>query len=145
VVRYLQWSAHTSIDETRQFIGECLMVHPDQRDFYWLVFTRETGELAGMIFSGILNRDASIGYLLRRQCWGRGYATEAARAVCDWIETQDGVDRLLACTDSQNFASRHVLEKLDFTFAQFVERSIVCPNIGPEPRDLCWYVREPRR
>jgi hypothetical protein len=53
-----------------------------------------------------------IGYRLARPSWGRGYATEAARAVRDYSFGVLGLLRLIAMIDPQNVASLRVAEKL---------------------------------
>jgi RimJ/RimL family protein N-acetyltransferase len=52
-----------------------------------------------------------LGYRLRTVCWGRGYATEGARALVDSAFADLGVDRVVATTMTVNVASRRVLEK----------------------------------
>ncbi|TWE22350.1 RimJ/RimL family protein N-acetyltransferase [Prauserella muralis] len=52
-----------------------------------------------------------LGYRLRRAVWGRGYATEGARALVRHAFADLGVDRVVATTMTINTASRRVLEK----------------------------------
>ena len=60
------------------------------------------------------HRSASMGYCFDETAWGRGYATEAARALLQWaFETLD-LNRVQAETDARNAASARVLEKLGF-------------------------------
>lgn len=53
-----------------------------------------------------------IGWRLIADVWGQGLATEGARAVLRAAFEDQGLDRLLACTASQNGASRRVMEKI---------------------------------
>ena len=46
---------------------------------------------------------------------GRGYATEAARAVLSYLFTQERLGRVIATTGCGNLASRRVMEKLGMT------------------------------
>jgi RimJ/RimL family protein N-acetyltransferase len=55
--------------------------------------------------------NVSLGYRLRRACWGRGYATEGARALIRKGFTELGVQRVYATTYEFNLASRRVMEK----------------------------------
>ena len=52
-----------------------------------------------------------LGYNLRRDCWGQGYATEAARAMLDFARTQRGARIFLAEHAVDNPASGRVMEK----------------------------------
>ncbi|HEY6994123.1 MAG TPA: GNAT family N-acetyltransferase, partial [Xanthobacteraceae bacterium] len=55
-----------------------------------------------------------IGYWLGVPFWGKGYATEAARAVIDHAFGDLGYDHLLGGARVSNPASRRVLEKCGF-------------------------------
>jgi RimJ/RimL family protein N-acetyltransferase len=56
--------------------------------------------------------EREIGWALVRAHWGRGYATEAARAVRDWARAERGYDRLISLIDPANVASQRVAERL---------------------------------
>lgn len=56
---------------------------------------------------------AELGYWVARDCWGRGYASEAARAVLGLARTL-GHRRIVANHFTDNPASGRVLEKLGF-------------------------------
>lgn len=55
---------------------------------------------------------AEVGYGIARSHWGRGYATEAARAAMDWVFTRYPLRRFVATADARNTASLRVMEKL---------------------------------
>ncbi|MFL0415106.1 GNAT family N-acetyltransferase [uncultured Sphingomonas sp.] len=57
---------------------------------------------------------AELGYWLTPQAWGRGYATEAGRAVIDMARHALPLRRIEASHHLDNPASRRVLEKLGF-------------------------------
>jgi ribosomal-protein-alanine N-acetyltransferase len=57
-------------------------------------------------------RRAMIGYAISRAHWGRGIATEAARAVMDWACAEHDLVEIWASTQVANVRSRRVLEKL---------------------------------
>ncbi len=59
-------------------------------------------------------RSASLGYCFHDAVWGRGYATEAARALLRWAFDTLDLNRVQAQTDTRNVASARVLEKLGF-------------------------------
>lgn len=58
--------------------------------------------------------EPELAFELLRRCWGRGYATEASRAVLDWARSA-GHERVRATVWDWNTASRRVLAKLGFT------------------------------
>jgi RimJ/RimL family protein N-acetyltransferase len=55
-----------------------------------------------------------LGYYLARPYWGRGLATEAARALVAFGFRELGLTRITASVEVGNEASRHILEKLGF-------------------------------
>jgi RimJ/RimL family protein N-acetyltransferase len=57
-------------------------------------------------------RTAMLGYAIARAWWGRGIATEAARAAMAWAIETFGLVRIWASTDARNVRSLRVLEKL---------------------------------
>jgi RimJ/RimL family protein N-acetyltransferase len=64
--------------------------------------------------------ETELGYRLARSYWGRGYATEAARAVRDYAFNTLRLPRLIALIDPQNVASIRVAEKLGMTYEKEV-------------------------
>ena len=58
---------------------------------------------------------AELGYWLGRPFWGKGYATEAARAVLDHALGPLGLPEVLAEVDEGNTASIAVIERLGMT------------------------------
>ena len=81
------------------------------------IVERDTGRLVGE--AGLQHLEAGpdieLGYTLARAAWGRGYATEAARAVLRWGFAGLRLHRIVAVADPANTASLHVLEKLGMT------------------------------
>lgn len=95
----------------------------EERGFgLWAVEERTTGRLLGR--TGLMHwddwtaspHDAEIGWTLAPDAWGRGYATEAARAVLDWATAQPGLRTIISITRPDNAASRRVMEKLDLAY-----------------------------
>ncbi len=72
------------------------------------------GDLVGAVGLVEINRRhgrAELGYWVARPCWGRGYATEAARAVIEYGFSVLGLHRVYAVHFSRNPASGRVMEK----------------------------------
>ncbi len=58
------------------------------------------------------SRTAMLGYAISRACWGRGIATEAARAVLDWAIAEHQLLEVWASTAVANVRSQRVMQKL---------------------------------
>jgi RimJ/RimL family protein N-acetyltransferase len=83
----------------------------------WAVEERDSGDFIGRV--GFINPaewpGPEVGYALGRRWWGRGYATEAARAAMDWGFEQIGFEELISLIDPDNAASIRVAERLGET------------------------------
>lgn len=75
---------------------------------------RVSGALAGSIGIDFVPRHAKaeIGYWIGREFWGRGFASEAGRAVVRWAFEERGVERVESFCFTSNAASARVLEKI---------------------------------
>ncbi|WP_343346072.1 GNAT family N-acetyltransferase [Sphingomicrobium sp. XHP0239] len=86
---------------------------------FWLVERREDGELLGFCglkkvnYEGAPNQGTpEIGWRLREEAWGRGYAREAAIASMDLAFDRFGYDEVTAITVTGNESSRTLMERL---------------------------------
>jgi RimJ/RimL family protein N-acetyltransferase len=80
----------------------------------WGVEERASGALVGDCGVQLLEGgpDVELGFHLRRSVWGRGYATEAARACLDASFAGLGLEELIAIVAPGNAGSVRVLEKI---------------------------------
>ncbi|MBO4863208.1 MAG: GNAT family N-acetyltransferase [Eubacterium sp.] len=81
------------------------------------------GELIG---SGSIGPDKKegfwgFGYNLRYDCWGLGYATEAAKAMIDFAKNVFGITHFRSRHAEPNTASGHVMEKCGLHFVGYGE------------------------
>jgi RimJ/RimL family protein N-acetyltransferase len=85
---------------------------------------------------------ASTGYVLARDAWGRGYATELARAMAEAALTRAGLSRVAALCHASHAASARVLEKAGFEREGLLRRHTLFPNLDPPgPHDVLVYAR----
>jgi ribosomal-protein-alanine N-acetyltransferase len=82
----------------------------------WAMVLKSSGEVMGdcgltrQTVDGV--NEIELGYHVRRDLWGRGYAPEAARACRDYGFAQLRVDRLISLVRMGNLPSRRVAEKI---------------------------------
>jgi ribosomal-protein-alanine N-acetyltransferase len=139
VTRYLAWRPHANISETRAVIDRFLAGWEKSEEFTWLLFTNDTSEMIGSIAARPEESGFSLGFLLARAHWGRGYMPEAIAAVVAWAFSQPEVSRVFAACDVENHASARALEKAGFVREDILHRSLVLPNISSAPRDCYGY------
>jgi RimJ/RimL family protein N-acetyltransferase len=82
---------------------------------FWAAIEKSTGEFLGWFHlrppEGHRLDDVELGYRLRKSAWGKGYATEASRALIRKAFAELGARRVFAETMAVNLASRRVMEK----------------------------------
>lgn len=94
-----------------------------ERDgFGWWVAEIKGGlRFAGLIalqdvpFDAYFTPAKELGWFLRPEVWGNGYATEGARAVLDFARTTLGWPEIVAMTASLNLPSQRVMQRLGMT------------------------------
>lgn len=59
---------------------------------------------------------AEIGYRLRKDAWGKGYASEGALALINWGFETARFEKVKACTMATNTGSRRVMEKIGMKY-----------------------------
>lgn len=77
----------------------------------------------GLQISAKYREEADIGYTVIPQAQGKGIASEALRAVCDYAFTQTGVKAINAYVLADNAGSVRVLEKMGFVRTQVLEQA----------------------
>ncbi len=81
----------------------------------WAMLLKASGELIGDC--GFYVRDVEgefdfeLGWHVRRDLWGRGYATEAARRCIEYAFSTLGAGRIIALVRPENLSSCRVAEK----------------------------------
>ena len=93
----------------------------------WLAYEESTGALVGRGGpSWAVVEDAEcveIGWALRQEVWGRGYATEIGRAGLDYAFSVLGaVEEVVSFTEVHNVRSRAVMERLGMRYVRQILR-----------------------
>lgn len=116
VVEFVPWGPNTE-QVTRDFLERNIRkAEADPRqDFVFGVVPHDTGRLVGSIGLYCNGHQAMLGYAFGREAWGRGYATEAARAMVGMAFEVLHLRRVWASCDPDNTASARVLQKCGMT------------------------------
>lgn len=115
-LRYYDWAGRSE-KEVKAFVKMFLDAQKDRprEAFQLAVCLRANGLLIGNCGVRINKpplREANIGYELDSHYWGKGYATEAARAILRFGFEALGMHRIWATTLTVNKGSANVLKKL---------------------------------
>ena len=116
VKRYIDNGAPVDRDELIEHLDWWLTHYPCEAGYgFWAALDKSTGDFLGWFHfrpgdsAGPL--EPELGYRLRRDAWGRGYATEGSLALIDRGFRELGVERVYAHTMAVNTGSRRVMEK----------------------------------
>lgn len=85
---------------------------------HWAVVDREESQVVGwcgLEYLPELN-ETELAYLLSKQIWGRGYATEAAKATVRFGFGSAGLENIIGLVHPENQGSVRVLEKCGLTY-----------------------------
>ena len=134
VTRFLGWPRHQSLKDTESFLE---LSDREWRHFPagpYLIRSRDDGQLLGSTgFAFDSDHVAATGYVLARDAWGRGYATEALAALVTLAPTI-ALERVYAYCHPDHRASRRVLEKCAFVLDRDASHEFVFPNLAPGVR-----------
>ncbi len=119
VFRYTPDTTYTRIETAQEFLREAIWLYklePPATFRHFLAVTRRTdGAYLGMTGVGGVEYDRTqneVFFILGREHWGQGYATEAARAVVRYSFRDLRIPRVIGIVQPANVASARVLEKI---------------------------------
>ncbi len=149
VMRYLgrEPKALESLEEAQAMIDRRKALREQFGDAMgsWGIVEKESGRFIGaVLFKPLPGEDGTtpsgeieIGWHLGRTYWGKGYATEAARACLAYgLSKNPTLERVLACFYPENTQSERVMIKLGMTFLESTSRFYGVPLSVYEIRRL---------
>jgi ribosomal-protein-alanine N-acetyltransferase len=116
VMRYLGNGEPCDRAEAQKAL-ESISAHWERHGFgRWVLEDKQTGEFIGYGGLRSLFGTPEVVYHLAKRHWGKGLATEMARASLKFGFNERGFDRIVAIAKPPNAASIHVMEKLGMHF-----------------------------
>lgn len=117
VSRFLFWEPHKDIDETRNILEGWIQKYK-KNSYNWAVQSKDTGKLIGSICCANMNKydhNCEVGYCYGSKYWGQGYATEALKAVIDYLFNECNLHVIESLHHEKNIASGIVMSKAGMT------------------------------
>jgi RimJ/RimL family protein N-acetyltransferase len=154
VTRWLGWPRHRSLDDTRLYLAWSDAQWRQWPAGPYAIEARADGRLlggTGFAFESPIRESpirespiresetgasptvATTGYVLARDAWGHGYATEALLAMVE-LAPALGVRRLVALCHPEHAASERVLAKCGFLREGLRSVAAAFPNVAPGRR-----------
>lgn len=118
VARYMRWNLHKNVDETKEWLVAEEAAVNENDNYTWGFVLKENRRLigsGGLVFSQA-HQMYEIGYNLARDCWGKGFATEAAKKIIEYAKMELGARQLFATHAIDNVASGKIIEKIGFIY-----------------------------
>jgi RimJ/RimL family protein N-acetyltransferase len=135
VTRFVGWPTHTSLEQTKAFLAYCDAEWDRWPAGAYLIEDRTGGRLLGSTGLAFETETTAVtGYVLARDAWGHGYATEALIAIVQ-LARNVGLRHLYALCHSEHQASIRVLEKCGFRLKHQLEYDF--PNLAGGCRATC--------
>lgn len=111
----------------------------------WAAIEKATGRFLGWLElhvpEGGDGTEAELGYRLRADAWGKGYATEGARALIHKAFTELNVERIWAETMAINTPSRRVMERVGLRYVRTFHPTFEHPIPGTEQGEVEYGLR----
>ena len=120
VSRYMVYNTYTDIEQVKDWLSYV----ENSMDTYNFGFQRlSDGKLIG---SGDIGCDKKndfwgFGYNFRYDCWGQGYATEATKAMIQYVHDEFGAKNFKSSHCEPNIASGNVMKKCGLHFVGYGE------------------------
>lgn len=113
VTRYMLYGPRDPMD-THEYLKRVIDYQSSHPRTIWemAVTQRADGALVGACDITMLKAgEGDLGYMLRHDAWGKGYASEVASALIDAGFRDLGLDRVISTVSTENTRSMRVLEK----------------------------------
>jgi [ribosomal protein S5]-alanine N-acetyltransferase len=125
VTRYLAWSTHPDVAETRRVITD--LFNADGDDKSWLI------ELHG--------QPVELGYCLGRRWWRQRIMSEVLPLLLEEAQRDPAVYRVYAYCHVDNTGSARVLERAGLALEGRLVRYAMFPNLSAEPQDCLLFAK----
>ncbi|WP_245442333.1 GNAT family N-acetyltransferase [Rhizobium chutanense] len=113
VTKYLTWRPHTDISQTQEAAERSNREWEDGSTFPAVICRRDMpSELVGRIDARLAGARVSYGWLIRRDQWGQGVASEVVHWAIKHALSHPMIYRTEAACDVMNVASARVMERL---------------------------------
>ena len=135
MTRYSGWNPYATPEMAQASVQRFIDSY-DQEHFYgWAMDAG--GQLYGTI--GAYDYEdgrIEVGLSVDKVCWGRGYATEALKAVLKYLTENEGISCVTAWCADENIGSRKVMEKAGMELVHTEKNGLV---IGDQTFDKLTY------
>ena len=128
VSKYLHERPLVDIADAKDIIENIILPQYENKLGRWAIHLKKSNEFIG--WCGLKYRsdrnETDLGYRLTPSAWGKGYASEAAKACLHYAFTSLQLPRVNACAHVDNTASLQILQKIGMQYTHD-DRIDACP------------------
>lgn len=110
--RFMLFLPNETLEETQAFLTRVEVEWAKEAPAFYEFAAVLDGVQIGAVSVSPDGGEGELGWIFDKRHWGRGYASEAARAVIGFARTLPGITRCVAHCDARNAASERVMQKL---------------------------------
>lgn len=111
------WAPHKDFEDTKAIMKEVFLNQP----YVFGIILKSSGKMVGSV--GLLKdpkrenpQAMMLGYAISESCWGKGFMTEASKAVIDYGFKNPEIQLITSCCYTYNKRSHRVIEKCGFKY-----------------------------
>lgn len=142
LTEFLNWEPHSNIQTTEDLLKNLINAQQNDRGYYWSVIS--DGLIIGLVSLIDVKRTirtwtfdrAELSYWIGTTYQGKGYATEASKAIVDFGLNQLNFHKIIVAHANENVGSASICKKLNFNKYAY-ENDAFFKN--GKWHDLIWY------
>lgn len=129
VSKYTLWEPHQSVKDSLSYIKDYILTYYEKGipEPFGIETLKSPGQIIGTVgcfFPAGQQKTMELAYALAKEHWGKGFITEAARAVVEYCFSHFDVERVQCRCKTENIGSFRVMEKLGMTYEGTLRSSL---------------------
>lgn len=118
------WKPHATLEDSAEILRDMFIPGGDG----YAIREKATGEIIGNIsvYEDSARENVAsmeVGYALKKECWGKGYMTEACKAIMAYAFEKYDLVIMAIRTSNVNRRSQRVIEKCGFTYEGTIRKA----------------------
>lgn len=122
----------TKLEQTKKLVLQWLKGYEKKELYKWVICLKEKNTIIGMIeteeFADVKNKYFLM-YMIGSKFWNKGYATESAKEVINYMINTVGAYKIIANCYASNLASEKVMKKIGMEYIGTEDQTVIKKKI----------------